>query len=294
MFISEQLLYTINQTLKQSQRLSGPLSVAGVIHGGSINRCFRLKSGKESFFLKVNSQRDYPEMFMKEAMALKLLDSTHSILVPQVISYGAAGDEQFLLLQWINTGANTSRAQERLGEGLAALHHHSASGFGLDYTNYMGSLIQSNRPHAEWVDFFVEERLKPQVKIAADKWLIDQDTINKFNLLFCRMKEFLPEVKPALVHGDLWSGNYMIGEGETPVLIDPAIAYANRECDIAMSKLFGGFDEIFYESYNHHFPLEKNWNERTDLWNLYPLLIHLNLFGRSYLAAIKAALKRYL
>jgi len=108
------------------------------------------------------------------------------------------------------------------------------------------------------------------------------------------MTEFLPEVKPALIHGDLWSGNYIIGEGEVPFLVDPAIAYSNRECDIAMSKLFGGFNEIFYESYNHHFPLENDWDERTDLWNLYPLLIHLNLFGLSYLGAIKAALKRYL
>lgn len=294
MFISEQLLHIINQILKQSRRLAGPVSVVSAVYGGSINRCFRLKSGTESFFLKLNSLKEYPELFMKEAMALKLLGDTHSVSVPEVISYGAAGDEQFLLLQWINTATNTSVAQERLGEGLAALHHNSAAGFGLGHNNYMGSLIQSNQAHTKWVDFFVEERLKPQVEIAAAKSLLNQDIIYKFDLLFYRMTEFLPEVKPALIHGDLWSGNYIIGEGEVPFLVDPAIAYSNRECDIAMSKLFGGFDEIFYESYNHHFPLENDWDERTDLWNLYPLLIHLNLFGLSYLGAIKAALKRYL
>ena len=174
------------------------------------------------------------------------------------------------------------------------MHRNSAEQFGLDHDNYMGSLVQSNRGHGTWTEFFIQERLVPQVAIAKNHGLINAILLDQFETLYTMLDQLCPQEKPALIHGDLWSGNYMIDRMQQPVLIDPAIAYSNREADLAMTTLFGGFQNSFYEAYNEAYPLQNDWQNRLDLWNLYPLLIHLNLFGLSYLSQIKQILKRYL
>ncbi len=290
MFISETLLESINQTLNSRGEEAVSSSSIKSVSGGSINSCYQLKSGECKYFLKVNTKSSYPGMFHKEAEGLKLIRSTGCVMVPGVISCGIADSEQFLMLQWIERGADTPSAQGEMGRALAAMHKHSNPSFGLDNDNYMGSLPQSNRYHDNYADFFIKERLEPQVEIAFNKKLIDNDLTIKFSALFSRLRNLFPSEKPALVHGDLWSGNYMINEQGKPVLIDPAVAYGHRETDIAMTALFGGFDSAFYKSYNESFPLERGWEQRIDLWNLYPLLIHLNLFGLAYLNGIKSTL----
>jgi fructosamine-3-kinase len=155
----------------------------------------------------------------------------------------------------------------------------------------MGSLPQSNKKHSDWISFFVEERLEKQVSLAHE--YLSSSNFSAFNRLYKRLGELIPPEPPALLHGDLWGGNYMVSSDGKACLIDPAVYYGHREIDIAMTTLFEGFDGDFYASYHEEYPLEKGWRDRLDIFNLYPLLIHLNLFGSGYLGSIERILKRF-
>jgi fructosamine-3-kinase len=157
----------------------------------------------------------------------------------------------------------------------------------------MGSLPQSNRMHDTWTEFYVQERLTPQVRIARDQGALTTSDIRAFDRLYTQITEIVPDEPPALVHGDLWSGNYLTGPGNTSWLIDPAVAYNHRETDIAMSLLFGGFSQRFYEAYQHHFSLAPGWQDRVGVFQLYPLLVHVNLFGGGYLRSVREVLNRF-
>lgn len=294
MYIKAETTEVINQSLKLITNVNEPVIVESPVSGGSINSCYKLRAGKQCFFLKINDSRKYPEMFLKEAEGLKTIRSTNAINVPAVIAQGTAGIEQYLILNWVEEKTGSRQAWEKLGENLAKMHQVSSHSFGLGYGNYMGSLGQSNKRHKSWASFFINERLIPQVQMATKKHLLDSTLTDKFNLLYDMLPELFSEEAPSLIHGDLWSGNYIITEGGEPVLIDPAISFGHREFDIAMTTLFGGFNQSFYDSYNNAFPLQKGWEKRLPLWNLYPLLIHLNLFGSSYLSPIKSSLAKYI
>lgn len=294
MFISEDILESINQIFTDKGFPNPHVQIKGSVSGGSINSCYRVQVGDTHFFLKVNDAAKFPQMFVKEAEGLKLIRDTHTVAVPDVIATGSTGDEQFLLLSWIEPGRKNDESQKKAGEELAAMHRQSNDVFGLYYDNYMGSLTQSNAPHNNWSVFFREERILPQLEIARNKALIDIVLYEKILLVLDRLDSLFPEDNPALIHGDLWSGNYMTGRGDIPVLIDPAVTFGNREADIAMTTLFGGFSRKFYDSYNSCYPLQRGWEERMDLWNLYPLLIHLNLFGSSYLQPVKGVAEKYI
>jgi len=163
----------------------------------------------------------------------------------------------------------------------------------LDHNNYIGSLHQSNQKHDKWVSFFIEERLNPQLKLAYDSGKINSSILEKFEVMFLVLEEIFPVEKPSLLHGDLWSGNLMTDNFGNPCLIDPAVYFGFREMDLAMTTLFGGFDSEFYESYQRINHLETGWQERFDICNLYPLLVHVNLFGEGYLSSVKNILKRF-
>ncbi len=288
MGISKEIIQTLEHQLQVSVTGFKPVS------GGSINDAFKLQTDKELFFLKINDKNAYPGMFEAEATGLKLIAKKGAIKVPDVIHPGNAGNESFLLLKWIESRRPTIRASSQLGMQLAQMHKQSNQYFGLDSDNYMGSLRQSNNKHLKWSSFFVEERLMPMVKTGIDKGLLNSKNVTEFEILYKNIPSLFDEEAPALIHGDLWGGNYLIGEDETPFLIDPAVSYGNREFDIAMTTLFGGFSTEFYQSYNETFPLQKDWQHRIDLWNLYPLLLHLNLFSLSYLPQVKDCLKQYI
>lgn len=294
MFLSEKLLYGVESVLSGNNFVRLDVNVVQVVSGRSINKCYKLRRGSDHFFLKVNSVNKFSNMFAVEAEGLKRLRLTQTIRVPQTVAFGVVDHEQFLLLQWIEKGANSKKAQEALGSQLARLHKIHAEEFGLDHDNYMGSLNQKNSTYSNWSDFYIKNRLEPQIEIAQQKRLLNTKMMNAFHSLFKRLDSLYPFEKSSLIHGDLWSGNYLIDSGENPILIDPAIAYGHREVDIAMTTLFGGFDASFYKSYNEEFALEKGWKERLDLWNLYPLLVHLNLFGKGYLEQLETSLKKYI
>jgi protein-ribulosamine 3-kinase len=179
------------------------------------------------------------------------------------------------------------------GRGLAQLHQHSAGEFGLDHDNYIGSLNQYNQKETDWVEFFVNQRLQNQLRMCSDHGHADAGLLRMFDRLFPKLEQYFPHEPPALLHGDLWSGNYLCGNKGAAYLVDPAVYYGHREMDLAMSLLFGGFDREMYHAYHEVFPLENGWKERVDLCNLYPLLVHVNLFGGSYISQVRAILKRF-
>lgn len=250
--------------------------------GGCINQGGRLTTSHGVYFLKWNSLKKFPGMFAAEARGLSLLRNSKALNVPEVIHVGDAGVFQFLLLEYIEQAERTRDYWEKFGSGLASLHRNSSDEYGLDHDNYMGSLTQSNEKSSSWIEFFIEQRLKKQLKLAHDQNNIDNALLKKFDLLFKKLSSLLPEEPPALLHGDLWGGNLMTNARGEPCLIDPAVYYGHREVDLAMTQLFGGFNKSFLEGYNHTFPLAPGYEERYNIYNLYPLLIHVNLFGADY------------
>lgn len=197
------------------------------------------------------------------------------------------------MLQWIECGERTEAFWKTLGEGLAALHQITNDAFGFAENNYMGSVPQSNDAHLTWTDFFARQRLRPVIKKCFDKKLLSKKHRLEFERLEQKLPNFFEEEKPSLLHGDLWSGNFMCDKNGQPVLIDPAVYYGHRSMDLAMTTLFGGFRSPFYETYNHHFPFPENYKEQWAVCNLYPLLIHLFLFGASYLPQIERTLGQF-
>ncbi len=265
-----------------------------MLGGGSINQAARIDTAGGRYFIKWNSARLYPRMFELEARSLEILRTASPLHIPAPIYHGEAGDEAFLLLEYVEQGAPATDFWESFAEGLAQQHRQTASAYGLDFDNYIGSLQQSNRKHSKWVDFFVEERLQAQLRLTRNKGLVDKSLTAKFEQLFYHLEEVFPEdEKPALLHGDLWSGNFMTDSHGRAFIFDPAIYYGNRIMDIAMSKMFGGFSPAFYDFYNRTFPLENNWHKQVEVANLYPYLVHVNLFGSSYLSGIIPVLRRF-
>ncbi|MDV6216604.1 fructosamine kinase family protein [Mucilaginibacter sp. L3T2-6] len=275
------------------RRLNSDITDVKPVSGGSINRTYLIETLDHKYFIKLNNKTRYPEMFEAEARGLNLIAQTNTIKTPEIILQDSVGDESFFLLEWIKTRRPTAKASAKLGEQLAAMHRNFADKFGLDTDNYMGSLHQSNKKHNTWAEFFSEQRLQPMVKMAIDKGLLTTNDLVAFEHLYKKLPGLFDEELPTLIHGDLWGGNYIIDLDEQPYLIDPAVSYGNREFDLAMTTLFGGFSNEFYVAYNEAYPLIKGWQQRMDLWNLYPLLVHLNLFGAGYAGQVRDCLLQY-
>jgi len=260
------------------------------IGGGSINDTHRISFGSQSFFCKVNSATKFPQLFAKEKAGLELIATQGIMKTPSVIDCFENDDEQLLLMEWIQEGERTESFWKIFGQQLAAVHQISSESFGLDDDNYMGSVPQSNRMHRNWTSFFTNERLQPMTKRCFDKNLLTKNHLQAFENLQQKLPGIFEKENPSLLHGDLWSGNFMCNHSGEPVLIDPAVYYGHRSVDLAMSTLFGGFRQPFYEAYHYHFPLPMNHEEQWAVCNLYPLLIHLYLFGSSYLTQIERTL----
>ncbi len=232
-------------------------------------------------------------MFEKEFTGLSLLRNTGAIGVPEPLLTGKWKDHIYLVMECIDKGnANAGTWQIFAGQ-LAALHRHTAGKFGLDHDNYIGSLPQSNKQSDSWSGFYAEQRILFLARIAYDQGRCSA-TDTRMAERFCnKLDGLFPGEPPSLLHGDLWSGNYMIGAGGTPVIYDPAVYFGHREMDIGMSLLFGGFDKSFYAFYNEAWPLEKQWEQRRDITQLYPLMVHLILFGGHYYHPVRDILKKY-
>lgn len=278
-----------------SAKLSHVFEVRGFrpVSGGCINAAGRLDTNEGPFFIKWNHADLYPGMFAAEMAGLAALRAPNVLHVPAVIGVGRAGDEAFLLMEWVEAGPKQRDFYTQFGASLAALHRQTTDAFGFEADNYIGSLAQSNKWRSDWTTFMVEERLLPQLILAIDGRYITAAIRKQCEHLFKVLPDLLPESAPSLLHGDLWNGNYLVGPGGEPSLVDPAVYYGHREMELAYTKMFGGFPTAFYDSYAAAWPLEPGFNNRVPLYQLYPLLVHVNLFGNSYVPAVRQVVQAF-
>lgn len=265
---------------------------AATVAGGCINSAYRITTNNGPYFLKWNQEELLP-MFRSEVQGLQKLDAHSPIQIPKTIASGTIESNAYLLLEWIEKGSPISDFWEHFGSSLAQQHQQSSEHFGLDHDNFIGKLPQSNTPHTSWYEFFILERLEPQLRMATSGGLVERKDRQSFDVLFKKLEQYIPEESPALLHGDLWNGNFMIAHSGHAAIFDPAVHYGHRETELAFTQLFGGFSDEFYASYQRTYPLQKKFEDRVELHNLYPLLVHVNLFGVSYLSGIRQTLKRF-
>jgi len=263
------------------------------ISGGDINEVYEVESSKGVSVFKINDASRFPEMLALEANGLNKIASTNTVRTPEVLAHGVSGERQFLQLEKISTGNATSKTWQQFGEALAKLHEHTHMQFGSDHSNYIGSLVQQNNQTKTWTEFLITQRLQPMLELAVNQGDVNYVEAKIFDGFFNRVDELFPIEKPSLLHGDLWSGNFLTDAKKQPVLIDPAVYYGHREMDIAMMHLFGGFPATVFDSYNESYPLEKHWQKRIELNQLYPLLVHVNLFGRSYWEKVRSIVEPF-
>ncbi|MCH9027786.1 MAG: fructosamine kinase family protein [Proteobacteria bacterium] len=258
------------------------------VTGGDIHASYRLETGRGPLFLKLNDARSLP-MFAAEADGLEAIRQTETIRVPEVIAY--AGDDwlSFLLLEWLEMSSGGPREDGELGRCLARLHRCQGRVHGWPADNFIGSTPQINTPNEAWTDFYRQCRLRPQLEMAAGNGFAGplQDLGDRLCDRLDRLLES-HQPPPSLLHGDLWGGNQAVLADRRPVIFDPAVYHGDRETDLAMTRLFGGFGESFYSAYEEEWPLPEGAGTRCRLYQLYHLLNHLNLFGASYLERVMA------
>lgn len=263
------------------------------IGGGSINQAFKVSLGTQTAFVKVNEANAFPDMFAKEKLGLELMANVIPHHVPAVLACGEENNHQLLFLEWIEPAGSTELANADAGKALANLHQHHAELFGLKHDNYMGSLVQKNSQTANFTDFYIDNRIEPQVRLAVSEGVMDKQASKGFENFYKRLDELIPKEPASLVHGDLWRGNLLFSRDEVPYFVDPAIAFNHREVDLAMLKLFGNPSEVLFETYEDFYPTQPNRIQREKYFQLYPLLIHLNLFGQAYLRDVLAIIKPF-
>ena len=262
-------------------------------YGGNFNLAVRLRVKNTEYFIKW-TQGDHQGLFEAEAKNLRMIHATGAIQVPQVLGVGQLDEKEYLMMECIESADKHANYWHDFGEKLAHLHKNTSSlGHGLDYTNFIGAATQENAWKKDGVDFFIENRLNKQVDRALYDRKITPELAEKFHGLYEKLPDLLPHEAPALIHGDLWSGNAMVNERGLVTLVDPCCYYGLREAELAFTTMFGGFDTKFYEAYHATFPIEKGFHERIPLYNLYPLMVHVNLFGEGYLPAVNKILASY-
>jgi fructosamine-3-kinase len=271
--------------------LATDIESRSAVSGGDINDAWdvRLADGRR-VFVKYNAHTP-PRMFEAEAAGLKFLrEGIHpetNLVVPEVIHV----DECFLVLELLERDQSIDQSEE-LGVGLARLHAASVNEFGAPESNFIGTLGQVNEPRDRWEDFFRDKRLEIQLSLPGARRLLSAETKRRFELLYKNLGELLgPEEPPARLHGDLWGGNaFFTARG--PAIFDPAAYAGHREVDLAMMRLFGGFSERTFEAYDEVYPLGPGSDERVKIYQLYPLLVHVNLFGGGYVGSVEDILRR--
>lgn len=266
------------------------------VGGGCISKTSLITlSNGEVLFLKEDGNSS-PGLMRGEALGLEALDSSEGPRVPKVFALGENDEGQFLLIEPIETGKRASDFMSSFGAELAALHAAVRSDrFGFHVDNYIGTTPQKNEWQESWIRFFGERRLRFQIDRAFGMRLADEPLKAGVYRLIESLDRFLVEPDGAsILHGDLWGGNYMVDRDGRPVLIDPAVYFGHPEADLAMTELFGGFGREFYRAYDEELGIDAGYSERRDLYNLYHMLNHLNLFGRSYLGSVERIVTHYL
>jgi len=276
-----------------ARALGAKVQRARTVAGGDINDAWAVElADGRSVFVKSNAAAART-MFAREAEGLRWLADARAIRVPDVVgvSSGQDGAAPWLALELVERGSPGRDHDERLGRGLALLHRAGAPGFGLDHDNFIGRLPQQNTPCATWPELYRTRRLEAQLARARKAGLASPRMERGLEALFARLDALVgPPEPPARLHGDLWGGNAFADASGAPVLIDPAVYGGHREVDLAMMRLFGGFSARVFDAYHEAWPLADGHEDRVPLYQLYPLLVHVKLFGASYVGAVERAL----
>lgn len=260
------------------------------VGGGSINRSYKITAlDGATYFLKTN-RASALDMFEAEHAGLQELAKAAAIRVPAVIAVAIADDTAFLLMEYLDLRGGSGAAGERLGSLLAMQHRCTQAEYGWGRDNTIGSTMQLNGWDPDWIGFFRDKRLRYQLDMAQKNGFDAERGERLLRLLPDFFAGYRPE--PSLLHGDLWGGNWGATAGDEPVIFDPAVYYGDREADIAMTRLFGGFGPEFYEAYNAAWPLDAGFERRSDLYNLYHVLNHFNIFGGGYIRQVSDMLDR--
>lgn len=262
------------------------------VSGGSICDSFVISDNLQAFFIKLTEARNHP-MLCAEAAGLAALKHTQAVRVPEVITSGLVHNKSCLVLEWLPLKTGSDRSAKRLGEQLGALHQQAVQpAFGWDQDTYLGTSLQPNTWQHNWIDFFSQQRLGHQLQQAKTQ-LGDSELNELGEHLVSNIAQFFSGYtpKPALIHGDLWAGNWAMTDSDQPCIFDPAIYQADREAELAMTHLFGGFPASFYQAYQANWPLDEGYQQRQHLYLLYHLLNHANLFGQGYLIQAKQTLR---
>lgn len=281
--IDTHITQVTSEKFQSSQRRS--------VGGGCINQGYSISDGQRTYFVKFN-QASRVAMFEAEALGLQEMYETASIRVPKPICWGTAGDSSYLVLEWLELGSENTKSWSEMGRKLAAMHKATSSkGFGWDVNNTIGSTPQINTWTADWAEFYAKHRLGYQFQLARRK---GGDFSQEKELLQAIPELLAHKPHPSLVHGDLWGGNAGCTVSGEPVIFDPATYFGDREVDIAMTEVFGGFSAAFYRGYNEVWQLDHGYEQRKILYNLYHILNHFNLFGGGYLSQAKRMIAQVL
>jgi fructosamine-3-kinase len=279
------------ESLKRGIEQVCGFSVSGVtaVSGGDTAGAYVVTTDLGPLFAKVITGPQAFDMLTAESDGLSAIERAGALAVPRRYGCGKAGRGAVLVLEYVQAEAGQDSSFEALGRGLALMHRTTAPAFGWDRPNYIGPLPQKNPWEQDWAVFFAQHRLQEQYDRALSGNLLTREQVPAYSLMVDRIAALAPEVKPALLHGDLWGGNFLISKSNTPYLIDPSVYFGHSEVDLAMSRLFGGFPARFYDAYFEVSPALPGFDLRMKLYQLYYLLVHLNLFGRSYLPSVMEA-----
>jgi fructosamine-3-kinase len=278
------------------EKLGNKIKSLSSLSGGCISDAYKVSTADgNNYFLKYNPSTSN-NMFIKEANGLKELAKANAIRIPEVLSF----DEDYILLEYIPTGNRKKNFFEHFGQSFAEMHKFTAESYGFYEDNYIGSNPQQNIPEGKektnWVNFYFNKRILFQFQLAEKLRNSTEELRKGISKLENKIQEIIGDTKdkPSLLHGDLWGGNYMVDENGIAVLIDPAVYYGHREADLGMTKLFGGFNSEFYKAYNETFPPEDGYEFRENIYKLYHVLNHLNLFGSGYYSQAISLIKFYI
>lgn len=265
----------------QQAGISSQLLDVRRVSGGSINEAYVAQTEQGSYFIKYH--RSAPERFFTlEAKGLQLIKSTNTIDVPEVINYSDEKGKAFLVLEWVS-GSKHTQTDKRLGERLAALHQTKGKKHGFHEPTFIGTLQQPNGYYTRWLEYYRDRRLSSQLRLGIENNHIRGKRRSKLEKLLSQLDRWIPNnISPSHLHGDLWGGNWIVGQNGVPFLIDPSFLYGDRHFDLAFTEVFGGFSEAFYQAYEACYPTDRYYEDCKPLYQLYYLLVHLNLFGEIY------------
>ncbi len=273
--------------------LYGNISSISPLSGGDVSSVYKVTSTNGDFVAKTGSVKQHYALLEAEMKGLTLLSTQNAIATPEVHKLITLNNTACLLMDFIPAKTPISSDMEKFGYQLAELHTNTSDTFGAATDNFIANLPQSNTLCNNWVEFFINERLFPQFNIALQNGLLNQNDIPEKAKMFNILSPIVQTVKPSVLHGDLWSGNYLIHENGTPYLIDPSAYYGHSMVDIAMTKLFGGFSPSFYQAYHSMIKPDSNAQQLTEIYQLYYLLVHLNLFGSGYKNSVLKIIQQF-